>query len=402
MLLGGFAAAILISLLYMFLLRCLAGCIVWLSIFGTITFLVGLGFILCYSGGLFGPQNVTVMGYTIPTIAADQQYVKYYGYAVWGVAGLLLLIILCLCSRIRLAVAVCKCAGKFIVEVCSVVFVPIIMAIVTVGLWAVCAVVMVYLVSGAQFVYNGDIFTSIVDYTQPNLARFYYFVFATLWSNALVQAMATFVIASACCMWYFSHGAGEALHLPVLRSYGRAFRYHFGSLAFGAIILAIVQFLQLMVEFFKKHAEASGADRNKAMEYLINCMRCCLACVERIVQFINKNAYIQIALSGKNFCMAAKDGFELVWSNPLRYAIVGGIGSIIMFLGKIMIAAGTTAAMYAYLTYGPNTVMGKLLFLMVIISSNSACLHLFVRCGCRFHDCLRTGYGYSVGVLHCR
>jgi hypothetical protein len=32
------------------------------------------------------------------------------------------------------------------------------------------------------------------------------------------------------------------------------FRYHFGSLAFGSLILAIIQFLQLMVEAFKKQA----------------------------------------------------------------------------------------------------------------------------------------------------
>ncbi len=91
-----------------------------------------------------------------------------------------------------------------------------------------------------------------------------------------------------------------------------------------------------------------------------------MACVERIVQFINKNAYIQIALRGKNFCMAAKDGFELVWSNPLRYAVVSGIGEIIMFLGKILIAFSVTAIMYCYLTYASNTVLGKFLFVLVI------------------------------------
>lgn len=281
-------------------------------------------------------------------------------------------------------------------------FVPIIMAIVTVGLWAVCIFVMVYLVSAANFVANGDIFTSIVDYTQPNLARFYYFVFGTLWSNALVQSLTTFIIASACCMWYFSHGPGGELHTPVLRSYGRAFRYHFGSLAFGSLLVAIVQFLQLMVEAFKKQAENTGADKNKVMEYIINCLRCCLACVERIVQFINKNAYIQIALTGKNFCMAAKDGFELVWSNPLRYAIVGGIGSIIMFLGKLMIAFGTTLAMYAYLTYAPNTVMGKLLFLFVIPYYNLAYIHLFVRCSSGLYDSLLLGHGLPPGLLYRR
>lgn len=141
--------------------------------------------------------------------------------------------------------------------------------------------------------------------------------------------MTIFVIASACCLWYFSHGPGESLHLPVLRSYGRAFRYHFGSLAFGSIILAFVQFLQVIVEVIKGQVEKANRGEsaaNKCVTCCVDCMRCCLACVERIVQFINKNAYIMIALSGKNFCAASKEGFEVVWSNPLRYAVVGGVG----------------------------------------------------------------------------
>lgn len=86
-------------------------------------------------------------------------------------------------------------------------------------------------------------------------------------------------------------------------------RYHLGSLAFGSLILAIVQFIEIALELVKKQAEANGAGNNKCFEYAINCLRCCMQCVERIVQFINKTAYIQIALRGKNFCTAAKDGF---------------------------------------------------------------------------------------------
>lgn len=102
-------------------------------------------------------------------------------------------------------------------------------------------------------------------------------------------------------------------------------------------------------------------------------MRCFLQCVERIVQFINKTAYIQIALRGKNFCNAAKDGFEIVWSNPIRYTVVAGVGEIIMFLGKLMIAAGTTIAFYCIITYVSSikaNVMEPiyLLILMFIIS----------------------------------
>lgn len=76
-----------------------------------------------------------------------------------------------------------------------------------------------------------------------------------------------------------------------------------------------------------------------------------MACVECIVKFINTQAYIQIALRGKNFCYAAKDGFMLVWSNPMRYAIVGGIGTIIMFLGKLLIATLTALIFYLVVTY---------------------------------------------------
>jgi len=139
--------------------------------------------------------------------------------------------------------------------------------------------------------------------------NFYAFLFGTLWCNAMISAIGIFVIASSCVMWYYSHGPGQTLDFPILRSYKMVFRYHFGSLAFGSFILALVNFLQIILETFKKQAEASGADRGKCFEYLINCMRCFLACIERIVQFLNKTAYIQIAIRGKNFCMAAKDGF---------------------------------------------------------------------------------------------
>lgn len=72
--------------------------------------------------------------------------------------------------------------------------------------------------------------------------------------------MTIFVIASATVMWYYSHGPGQELEMPIARSYKMIFRYYFGSLAIGALLIAIVQFLQLIVEFFKKQAESSGTD----------------------------------------------------------------------------------------------------------------------------------------------
>jgi len=67
--------------------------------------------------------------------------------------------------------------------------------------------------------------------------------------------------------------------------------------------------------------------------------------------------------------MAAYDGFNLVWSNAMRYAIVGGIGEIIMFLGKILISIGTCLAFYLLVTYVQSiakTILEPILLLVVI------------------------------------
>ncbi len=106
----------------------------------------------------------------------------------------------------------------------------------------------------------------------------------------------------------------------------------------------------MLVEVVKRQAEAQGQS-NKCFEYIIKCLQCFLACVECIVRFINTQAYIQIAIRGKNFCYAAKDGFELAWSNAMRYAIVGGVGGVIMFIGKMMIAGLTAGGFYVLISY---------------------------------------------------
>jgi hypothetical protein len=170
-----------------------------------------------------------------------------------------------MCNRIRLAVALCSCAGKYIVDVMLSILIPIVMSILAAGLWVVCIICMLYLVGAAKFIADGDVFTSFATFKDLALARFYYFVFGTLWCNALLGAIGTFLIASSACMWYYANGPGQDLHLPILRSLGRVFRYHLGSLAFGSLILAIIQFIELVVEAIKQQLTKTGADQNKVV-----------------------------------------------------------------------------------------------------------------------------------------
>jgi len=90
------------------------------------------------------------------------------------------------------------------------------------------------------------------------------------------------------------------------------------------------------------------------VQYLLSCLQCYLACFERFIKFLNKNAYIQIALSGKNFCLAAKDAFFIILKNPLRFGVVSSIGGVFILVGKLFISGLTTLGAYLYITESDN------------------------------------------------
>lgn len=108
----------------------------------------------------------------------------------------------------------------------------------------------------------------------------------------------------------------------------------------------------------------SGATQNKCLDFLMRCLQCYMACFERFIRFLNKNAYIQvfgvlpffkkskyltsnqIALQGKNFCSSAKEAFFLILRNPARFSVVASIGEVFIFIGKLFIAGLSTFFSY--------------------------------------------------------
>ncbi len=86
--------------------------------------------------------------------------------------------------------------------------------------------------------------------------------------------------------------------------------------------------------------EASG--NNCCTRCLVGCIRCCLDCFDRFVRYINRNAYIYMALSGENFCSSALNSFILILKNSAKFAFVEGIADVFMFLAKFFISISTT------------------------------------------------------------
>ena len=114
-----------------------------------------------------------------------------------------------------------------------------------------------------------------------------------------MNALNQFVIASTACIWYFEQSdlIPEKTLSPVCKSFYRAFRYHLGSLAFGSLLVAIVQFMIVILEYIKSKVGDAGGEKVKLIKCLITCCQCILDCCARFIEFINRHAYIQVIFS---------------------------------------------------------------------------------------------------------
>lgn len=59
----------------------------------------------------------------------------------------------------------------------------------------------------------------------------------------------------------------------------------------------------------------------------------------------------------------------MVFSNVLRYSIVSGVGSILMFIGKVLIGAGTAGSFYLLILYYPDARANVLqpIYLLILV-----------------------------------
>ncbi|CAJ1426275.1 unnamed protein product [Effrenium voratum] len=313
---------------------------------------------------------------------------EYCGYAVWVMGLLYLFLILCFCSRIREAIAINKVAAMFVASNPTVVVVPIVQAVLAVawiGIWVFCASFLLsqvpadYTPTGAYatyaeaygtsttpgqctgkwptgFVYKDEDNCEMSNGTamcwkcaQPRYAfdwRFACSFFMLLWNNAFNIACGQFIVAAAAATWFFKPNEEKGKKGVTGQAVGIAFRYHLGSLAFGSFVIAVVQFIRYVMMYLEKQAQAQ---KNKVVAMVLKLLQCCLWCLEKFLKFVSKNAYIQIAIEGFNFCTAAQKAFYLILSNALRFGAVALLLSVINLVGYLFIIAATVAVGYLQL-----------------------------------------------------
>uniref|UniRef100_A0A8C5DKA0 Choline transporter-like protein n=1 Tax=Gouania willdenowi TaxID=441366 RepID=A0A8C5DKA0_GOUWI len=372
----GLVIAMVVSLIFIVLLRFLAGIMVWVMIV-LVILVIGYGIFHCYMefASLKGEPgaDVTIRDLGIQTDFSVYLQIRQTWLAFMIILAIveviIILLLIFLRKRLLIAIALIKEASRAIGHVMSSLFYPLLtfaLLSVVITYWAITAVFLstsneqVYKVfNNSDCPYSRDTCdpatfnSSNVSAVCPDaecLFAFYggetvyhrylilfqfYNVFLFFWCANFVTALGQVTLSGAFASYYWAYKKPDDIPAyPIFSSLGRALRYHTGSLAFGSLILSLVQVIRVLLEYLDH--KLKGAN-NKCAKFMLSCMKCCFWCLEKCIKFLNRNAYIMIAIYGKNFCTSAREAFFLLMRNIIRVAVLDKVTDFLLFLGKLLI-----------------------------------------------------------------
>merc|ERR550519_283297 len=171
-------------------------------------------------------------------------------------------------------------------------------------------------------------------------------LFGFYWGVFFFAAFGELVLAGVFAEWYWTPTKNNKKNLrcgSLGRSLWNASVYHLGTIAFGSLILAIIRMIRVTLEYIEKKCKKFNNDLTKC---IICACKCCLWCLEKFMRFLNKNAYIMCAVKSTNFCSSARDAFNLLMRNMVRVVVLDKVCDFLLFLGKMVIVLLTGAVSY--------------------------------------------------------
>ncbi|KAF7321412.1 hypothetical protein MKEN_00661700 [Mycena kentingensis (nom. inval.)] len=171
-------------------------------------------------------------------------------------------------------------------------------------------------------------------------------VFSFLWTSQVIGnvALATLAGGPYGC-WYYFGPRGEGMpNKPTLSAFGRASTLSLGSIAFGSLVVTLLELLRMILRAAQDSANADGHPVEA-------CLACCAACfvgiIESLVEYINRYAYIEIALYGKSYIAAAKATWRLLQDRGVSALVNDTIVGMTLTWGGY--AVGLICSLFSYL-----------------------------------------------------
>lgn len=303
---------------------------------------------------------------------------RIFSFVGFAICFLYFCLMIVMRSRVQLAISIIQQACKALASMPILILTPVFQVIAISFFLVPWIIYVIYLASSGEmvdhvgtYVYAGQdvqYHYRTFEYTVNTKYAFLYMLFSFFWTHEFIIACGQLVIALSMSCWYFTKDKSNTGNSTVFWGLWCTFRYHLGTAAFGSLIIAIIQTIRAVIAYFQRQAKRSG---NKVLQYVLCILQCCMWCLEKIMKFLNKNAYIQTAIYATSFCKSARKAFFLLLRNILRVAAVNTVAEFVLLLGKLFVPCVTTCLAYLCMAYATNNteisgIVSPLIFIIIL------------------------------------
>lgn len=249
----------------------------------------------------------------------------------------------CIWSSLAAAVNVIDASADFIRDTFLRLFlIPIfhfIFSVVVFALWVPC----LFCVISMNTIKADKTFPQLKDLTwrADVFGLTFFMVFALIWLLICVENLSNMVVMVSSATYYWNNSpetVGAQVDAEVGLAWWITYCNHFGSVAIGSFLCAVVTMLKYTVMVICHYLEEIQGE-NKVVECLKGCALCFIGCLELITEYITNSAFSYIAVTGDGFCYGAYSALILRLKHLMEFATTMFIAKIVIFIGKVAIVA---------------------------------------------------------------
>jgi len=336
------AIAFVFGYIYLMLLETCAGALVWVCLLVVVAAPSSAGAYLIWVAKFEGGWD------GIPHAGNDEDNFAI-GVGLAAAGAILFAIVSCSAHSIETAIETVKVSADCLSDAPSLLLSPLIELLSKAATLTAMMVGFLLLLSCGEVTFGKGIYRTL-EYTDNEKAYLAHFAVMFIWAAEFFSSLSQFAVAWCVKKWYFTPYEGDRKHATFLglpRGYLVGLVYHLGSLLFGSLLIALFRFVRIVLQVVASRSRKEGTEIGTIISRVLSCA---VACFDRLIVFINKNAYIEMAISSTPFCTSAQRAIQILGSEFVAAGILNGATYIIQIAGTGAITCGGAAVTWIMCT----------------------------------------------------
>jgi len=301
-----------------------------------------------------GPKNAIPP--TSETPCVDLYESSYWSSLIIGIVllacGVLhALWLCCIRKRIEITARILSAVSMVLSECPGVIVIGLIMAVIGVvwyGFWYGAFLQMSnYLADGGATTTSGGIVVPSMDasYWGSWVGMLFGMLICLFWGHKVVGNVAHMTAAHVVAEWYFDP-ASKGEGLPCCRpttctGLKRSLINYFGSIAFGSLIVAILEAIYYTLKVVLSQATKGS---NMIVKMIACCVLCCVNCLKNTIEWLTEWAFVYIAVYGDGFVSAGGRVAKMLFESGMGAIAQSTLVYPVLNVGKLIGAAAGVGA----------------------------------------------------------